>query len=300
MKTVALFTSHYGTVGAGGGGRNEEELMREYTSVVENYAHQNGGFNCYRFGLTEHEMDIDDHWINNGYDLVLSHHMDGSTNANARGGHMCYCQNPALIKKFGDIFGKRFTEITGTPWNGNKERCDLDMVNGDSDDVPRGLLELGFITNTADRDGTGYNQHALAKAEVKTICEVLGIPYTLDGGGSSESKPQPPASKLGFINLYWDWQEAGEDKGTIVVRQEPKVGAKIIGYINAEYYGTKGKDGSKGLSYTVLGYADEQRSGYKSQWVKLSLENGTHGWVNTNGDYKGYNIWDYPNFELVK
>lgn len=194
MPQIAIFTSHYGTAGATGGGRNEEEFIKEYTGILEDYLHKNGGFTVYRYGLTEHEMDIDDEWINDSYDLALSHHMDGSTNPDARGGSMLYCQNSGLVKRLGDAFGKRLTPAVGVPWRGNIERCDLDMTIGDNDNVPRGLLEIGFITNNADRDAIGYNMHKVAKAEVQAICEVFGVKYTLDGdNGGGEVKPPTPS-----------------------------------------------------------------------------------------------------------
>lgn len=205
---VGNYTSHLGTSGATGGGKTEEREMLDYVKNYLNPLYQKDDrFDAYWWGDEAHEMDTDDVYIDDSFDLVMSHHMDGAASADARGAHMIYNQNPARVQAVGNFIGARIGQI-GLGWRGNIHRTDLDMVYGDRDNAPRGLFELGFITNDQDRNIVMANKAWLAQLEYEAVCSAFGI-KPLDGQmpeGPGEIKPPE-------ISTPWYVEAVGKSYG---------------------------------------------------------------------------------------
>ncbi|MBP1041246.1 N-acetylmuramoyl-L-alanine amidase [Vagococcus sp. BWB3-3] len=178
MTKILLVPGHgQGDPGASGGGYNEAATMRQLVSKIKQLIPDkvdsyNQTKDCYQQnGLASTK-----------YQNVIEFHMDGAANLNACGGHVIIAKGfsaDSLDVRLKEVIGSTIGIWTGTP-SGFSMRNDLQNLNVAAQrGIAYRLLELGFITNEADRNKTIGNMESLAKALAEAI----------SGGAVSQTKP---------------------------------------------------------------------------------------------------------------
>ena len=168
MSKILLVAGHgQGDPGAGGGGYNEANTMRDLVNKIKKLIPNdvdvyNTALNCY---------------TNNGlqtttYKNVIEFHMDGAANTDAKGGHVIISSQfspDSLDKKLRDVIKKHIGLRSSYP-DGFSKRNDLQNLNvAAKRGISYRLLELGFITNSSDRAKTIGKMDELAKLIAEAI-----------------------------------------------------------------------------------------------------------------------------------
>lgn len=229
MTKILLVAGHgQGDPGASGGGYNEAVTMRQLVSRIKQ--------------LIPDKVDSYDQtkdcYQQNGlasttYQQVIEFHMDGAANPNACGGHVIIAAGfspDSLDTRLKDVIKTTIGIWAGTP-NGFSMRNDLQNLNVAAQrGIAYRLLELGFITNGADRGKTIGNMESLAKLLAEAI----------SGGAVSQPKPIITNKRVTVAAhaSYWSSSSKGAKiaawvKGeTFVYRQERPIKQS---YSNCEY-----------------------------------------------------------------
>lgn len=114
-----------------------------------------------------------------GADIFASLHCDASTNASAKGAHICIYGKGGEAEKIAKAIMPHLLSL-GLDGRSEiiKERADLSVLK--KTDMPAILIEMGFITNQRDSDIQKNKQDKLAEAIANGFCDYLGIKYEVD------------------------------------------------------------------------------------------------------------------------
>lgn len=138
------------------------------------------------------------------YKNIIEFHMDGSTNTNARGGHVIIHRNfspDALDNRLRNVIREHIGLWSGVAsTNGFSYRNNLYNLNTAANwGISYRLLELGFITNSGDCQKTIGNMDSLARKLAEAI-----INRKLSG---APTQPAPASSGSStFRNLSYSSQ----------------------------------------------------------------------------------------------
>lgn len=169
MSDKILLVSGHGQddPGAGGGGYNERDTMRQLVNKVKALIPDlvdvyNTALDCYQQnGLAT-----------TSYKNVIEFHMDGFTDTNVHGGHVIISDrfNPDKLDiALKDVI-KNHIGIKSSLPTGFSKRNNLQNLNVAADrGLSYRLLELGFITNSSDRNKAIGQMDVLAKLIAEAI-----------------------------------------------------------------------------------------------------------------------------------